>query len=96
MDGCPSPFVRLGLFVICYSLLTDYELELLRFLRIRFHLLLDFLFGLAMLIIPTLLHLPNDTRTPVYVIGMLSILLPLTTRFERLARNRNRRFRKEP
>jgi hypothetical protein len=73
-------FVTLGVLVICYSLLTDYELGLVRVLRIRFHLLLDALFGLAMLAIPMLLHLPNDSRIPVYVIGVLSLLLSLTTK----------------
>jgi hypothetical protein len=73
-------FITLGLFVICYSLLTDYELGVIPFLRIRFHLLLDALFGIVMLTFPTVLHLANDTRTPVYVIGVLSILLSLTTK----------------
>jgi hypothetical protein len=64
-------FVTLGFLVICYSLLTDYE---------RFHLLLDALFGLAMLAAPTLLRLPDDSRIPVYVIGALSLFLSLTTK----------------
>lgn len=73
-------FVTLGLVVICYSLLTDYELGLVRVLRIRFHLLLDALFGLAMLAAPTLLHLPNGSRIPVYAIGVLSLVLSVTTK----------------
>jgi hypothetical protein len=73
-------FVTLGVLVICYSLLTDYELGLVRALRIRFHLLLDALFGLAMLATPMLLHLPNNYRIPVYVIGVLSLFLSLTTK----------------
>ena len=73
-------FVTLGLLVICYSLLTDYELGLLRILRIRLHLLLDVLFGLGMLAAPTLLRLPNGSRTPVYVIGVLSLVLSITAK----------------
>src|ERR1700710_1283596 len=73
-------FVTLGLLVICYSLLTDYELGLVRVLRIRFHLLLDALFGLAMLAAPALLRLPGETGVPVYVIGALSLLLSVTTK----------------
>jgi hypothetical protein len=73
-------FVTLGLFVILYSLLTDYELGLVRALRIRFHLVLDALFGLAMLATPTLLHLPNSSRIPVYVIGALALILSVTTK----------------
>ena len=75
-----ATFVALGLFVIVYSLLTDYEFGLVRVLRIRFHLLLDALFGLAMLAAPTVLRLPDDGRIPVYVIGVLSLLLSLTTK----------------
>lgn len=78
--GAPRvAFVALGLLVICYSLLTDYELGLARVLRIRLHLLLDALFGLAMFAAPTLLDLPHDSRIPVYVIGVLSLFLSLTT-----------------
>jgi hypothetical protein len=73
-------FVTLGLFVIVYSLLTDYELGLVRVLRIRFHLLLDASFGLAMLAGPIMLRLPDDSRIPVYVIGVLSLFLSLTTK----------------
>jgi hypothetical protein len=73
-------FVTLGALVIFYSLLTDYEFGLVRILRTRFHLLLDALFGLAMLAAPTLLRLPNDSRIPIYVIGVLSLSLCLTTK----------------
>jgi hypothetical protein len=38
------------------------------------------LFGIAMLAAPTLLHLPDDFRMPVYVIGVLSLFLCLTTK----------------
>jgi hypothetical protein len=73
-------FASLGILVICYSLLTDYEFGLIRVFRIRFHLLLDALFGLAMLVAPTLLRLPNDSRILVCVIGVLSVFLSLTTK----------------
>ena len=73
-------FMTLGVVVICYSMLTDYEFGLIKILRIRFHLLLDALFGIAMLAAPTLLHLPIDSRAIVYVIGALSILLSFTTK----------------
>jgi hypothetical protein len=75
-----TTLVALGALVIVYSLLTDYELGLVRFLRIRFHLLLDALFGLAMLAAPMLLDLPAHSRTPVYVIGVLALLLVFTTK----------------
>jgi hypothetical protein len=73
-------FVALGLVVIIYSFLTDYELGAVRFLRIRFHLVLDFLFGVAMLFAPALLHLASGGSEIVYAIGALSILLSFTTK----------------
>jgi hypothetical protein len=74
------PFVVLGVFVIIYSVFTDYEAGLVRFLRLRFHLLLDALFGVAMLFIPSLLNLPAVARTPVYAISILALLLAVTTK----------------
>jgi hypothetical protein len=73
-------FVTLGIVVICYSLLTDYEFGLIRVLRIRFHLLLDAVFGLAMLAPPMVLRLPDESRILIYVIGVLFIFLSLTTK----------------
>jgi hypothetical protein len=75
-----TTFVVLGAFVIAYSLVTDYEAGLVRFLRIRFHLLLDAIFGLAMLFLPSLLDLPAPERLPVYAIGVLALILAATTK----------------
>ena len=82
-------FLALGLLVICYSLLTDYELGLFRVLRIRFHLLLDALFGIVMLVAPALLRLPNKAHVPLYVIGVLSLFLSLTTKIRAQGTHRN-------
>ncbi|MGV1873737.1 SPW repeat domain-containing protein [Agrobacterium rosae] len=71
--------IVLGIAVLLYSLLTDYELGAVRFLRIRFHLLLDGLFGAAMLVSPWLFDFPVDSRWPVYVIGVLALVLTMTT-----------------
>ena len=71
--------IDLGLFVIVYSLLTDYELGAVQYLRIKFHLILDAVFGLAMLIVPSIFDLPPAARWIVHAIGVLSIVLSLTT-----------------
>jgi hypothetical protein len=79
--GTPrTTFVACGAFVIVYSMLTDYEAGLFRFLRIRFHLLLDAIFGMAMLFLPSLLDLQAAERLPVYVIGVLALALAATTK----------------
>ena len=75
-----ASFVVLGTFVIIYSLFSDYKAGLIRFLRLRFHLLLDGVFGVAMLSTPWLLDLPAGSRTPVYTIGFLALLLVMTTK----------------
>lgn len=71
--------VAIGLLVIIYSALTDYELGLVRYLRIRFHLLLDAVFGLAMVSTPSLLDFPADARWPNYVFGVLAFVLVAVT-----------------
>jgi hypothetical protein len=73
-------FMITGAAAILYSLFTDYELGAIRFLRIRFHLLLDAMFGLIMLMAPLLLHLSQHARWSSYLIGALALLLVTTTK----------------
>jgi hypothetical protein len=73
-----------GLLVLAYSALTDYEVGVVRFLRIRFHLLLDAAFGLAMLVTPWLLDFPDYARWPTYVIGVLALVLVAVTNIRAL------------
>jgi len=71
--------IILGAAVILYSFLTDYELGAVRFLRIRFHLLLDAVFGISMLISPWLFDVPAARRWPIYFIGALALVLTMIT-----------------
>jgi hypothetical protein len=71
--------VVIGMLVIVYSAATDYEMGLVRYLRIRFHLLLDAVFGLAMLLTPWLLDFPANARWPNYVLGVLAFVLVAVT-----------------
>ncbi|MBO9102162.1 MULTISPECIES: SPW repeat domain-containing protein [unclassified Rhizobium] len=71
--------VVIGLLVILYSAMTDYEWGLIRFLRIRFHLALDVVFGLAMLLTPWLLDFPTQARWPNYVLAGLALVLVAVT-----------------
>ena len=73
-------FAALGGIVILYSALTDYELGLVRFFRIRFHLLLDALFAIAMLAAATILDIRDAAGTTVYAIGVVALLLVFTTK----------------
>ncbi|MBO0143251.1 hypothetical protein JZX87_18920 [Agrobacterium sp. Ap1] len=71
--------VALGIIAILYSLITDYELGAVRYLRVRFHLLLDIVFAVAMLALPSLLEFPPDLRWPNYLIGVAALVLVATT-----------------
>lgn len=72
--------VASGSFAIIYSLFTDYELGAIRLLRVRFHLALDVVFGVAMLSIPTAFDIPPAIQWPVYVIGLVAIVLSTITK----------------
>jgi hypothetical protein len=71
--------LALGIIVILYSLLTDYELGAVRYLRIRFHLLLDIVFAIVMLALPSFLDFPADLWWPNYLIGIAALVLVATT-----------------
>jgi len=80
-SGVPRAcFVLLGIYAIVYSLLTDYEAGLFRLLPMRFHLLLDAIFGFAMLSLPYLTALPPVGRPIAYAIGGLALVLVAATR----------------
>lgn len=71
-------FIAIGAVVIVYSGLTDYELGLVRYLRIRFHPLLDAIFGVAMVALPLVWGIPDDHRPLIYTIGIAALLLAAT------------------
>lgn len=73
-------FVVIGVAAISYSLLTYYEFGVVRVLRIRFHLFLDAVFGLLLLLGPWLHDLPQNARWSSYVIGALALVVVATTR----------------
>lgn len=76
--------IALGSFVILYSLLTDYEFGAVRFLRLRFHLLLDALVGIALLALPWLGMVATELKWLISGIGLLSLFLAATTKVRAL------------
>lgn len=74
--------VALGVFVVLYSLCTDYELGAIPFLRMRSHLLLDAVFGVLMLALPWALNFSQDNVVPMSVIGILGMILTITTKMQ--------------
>ena len=68
------------MFAIGYSLCTDYELGAVRLLAMPTHLLLDALFGFLMLALPWVLKFSQDSVVPMSVIGVLGLMLTITTK----------------
>ena len=81
LTGTPRfVFVAMGLFVLIYSGATDYEVGLVRHMRVAIHLALDAVFGIAMLRSGSLLEIPSDARWTVWVIGILALILSIITK----------------
>lgn len=80
LQGVPR-MLLLGLAaaVLLYSFCTDYELGAVRYLRIRFHLLLDAAFGIFMLLLPSLFSFTAGAAAPIYLIGGVAVALVFTT-----------------
>jgi uncharacterized YccA/Bax inhibitor family protein len=72
--------IALGAFAILYSLCTDYELGAVRLVPMRTHLLLDAVFGVLMLVLPWALNFSQDSHLPMSVIGILALILTVTTK----------------
>ena len=71
--------VLLGGLLLLYSFMTDYEVGVVRFLRVRFHLFLDAVFGIIMLVMPRVIDFPGDSRWPITIIGVVALFLAATT-----------------
>ncbi len=74
-DGGPAQHatIGLGIFVIVYSLLTDYELGAVRLLSFPTHLVLDIVFALALIASPWLLGFSNLIWWPHVLFGVAAL-----------------------
>lgn len=79
-DLLRSIFVIIGCGILLYSAFTDYEFGIIRILRVRLHLAIDFVLGIAVIILPSLLDMPTVPGATLYVLGIVSIVAALTTR----------------
>jgi len=75
--------IALGTGAILYSLLTKYELGVVRVLPFRFHLGVDFLSGIFLAASPWLLGFSSRVSWPHLVFGLLEILVVLMTQQSR-------------
>lgn len=80
-DGGPEQWtpVALGIFVIVYSLVTDYELSIARMLSMPAHLGLDMAGGALLALSPWLFGFADDVWLPHLIFGILEIGASLLT-----------------
>ena len=86
-DGTAAQFVPvlLGVFVIVYSLVTQYELSILKLIPISVHLILDAAWGLLLIASPWLFHFADVVWLPHVVVGIVDIGVVLLTQRRRLS-----------
>jgi len=74
-----------GIGVLAYSLMTKYELGIVRTLNFKNHLSIDLICGLFLLASPWLLNFGDRSYLPHVVMGALLILFAVTTRNQSIA-----------
>lgn len=74
--------VVLGVWVIVYSLITDYELGLLKILSMKTHLVIDLVGGALLIAAPWLFGFADETFWPFVILGVLEIGASLMTKKE--------------
>lgn len=70
----------LGIAIIIYSLVTNYELGLLKLIPFRVHLTLDGLGGIFLALSPWLFQFSDRVWVPHMVVGLLVLAVALMTR----------------
>jgi hypothetical protein len=72
--------VALGIVIILYSLLTDYEMGLLRWIPFPAHLAIDLAGGALLVASPWVFGFSDVIRWPHMLAGLLELLVALTSR----------------
>lgn len=74
--------IILGAGVIMYSLITDYELGLLKVLAMKTHLFIDLLGGVFLAVSPWLFGFADEVFWPFLILGLLEVGASLMTKKE--------------
>lgn len=91
-DSAKTIMTILGLGVILYSLLTDYELGVARVIPMSTHLLLDALGGVILIIAPFIFGIDDTTtRTVMIILGIFEVGASLITQTTPSRTNRTSR-----
>jgi len=64
-----------GAIVLCYALLTKYELGVFRFMNFKNHLMIEFIVGLILACSPWLMEFGGYVTTPHFAAGIFMMLL---------------------
>jgi FtsH-binding integral membrane protein len=73
-EGAASTLlVVLGAGIIVYSLITDYEMGLLKILAMKTHLIIDVMGGILLLVSPWLFGFADELIWPFVVLGIFEI-----------------------
>ena len=72
--------VALGIGIALYSVLTDYELGLMRMIPMPIHLLLDVGGGIFLAVSPWLFGFADTIWWPHVLLGLMEIIVPLLTK----------------
>jgi hypothetical protein len=83
--------IILGAGVIVYSLLTNYELGVVRAIPMTIHLLLDIIGGVVLAVSPWLFGFSDTVWAPHLVVGVLEIIIALITQTAPAYRTSDRR-----
>lgn len=65
--------VIMGIITIVYSMITDYELGILKELPFRFHLKMDLIAGILLLISPWLFRFQDEVFLPHTILGAIEL-----------------------
>lgn len=74
--------IVLGAGVIMYSLITDYELGLLKILAMKTHLFIDIIGGIFLAVSPWLFGFADEVFWPFLILGVFEIAAGLLTKKE--------------
>lgn len=78
-DAATWAIVIAGVLVLLQTIMTDFEVGLIRRIPMKSHLTMDFILGLALAVSPWVLNFDERVYMPHLIIGVFSMLASLTT-----------------
>lgn len=78
-DAATWTIVIAGVLVLLQTIMTDFEVGLIRRIPMKSHLTMDFILGLALAVSPWVLNFDERVYMPHLIIGVFSMLASLTT-----------------